>query len=89
MAEIILTFNTTAAWDVKLDKVLARVNAGRVAAEEEEFATIEAYLRFVLINAVKSYVARQDEVDHADRKAAFEAATENVQNQIDAALGLT
>ena len=86
MATINLTFNTSAGQDAKLAKVLARVNAERTSAEEAEFATIEEYFEWVLIEAVKSYVKRQDEVDEETLVSKYNAADPSVQAQVDALL---
>ena len=86
MANIVLEFNTSAAQDAKLAKVLVRINAERVAAEEEEFATIEEYLRWVLIEAVKSYIKTQETLDGDTIGDAYEAADSATQAQVEAIL---
>ena len=61
MAQINLTFNTTAKQDAKLAKVLAQVNAQRAAVSPplDPFATIQDYLYALIVDAVKSYVKQQ------------------------------
>jgi len=86
MANIVLEFNTSAAQDAKLAKVLARVNAERVAAEEAEFAAIEDYFRWVLIEAVKSYIKRQEDLDGEDLVERYNAADQSVRDQVDTLL---
>jgi len=88
MAEIVLTFNTSAKQDAKLAKVLVRTNAQRVEAGEAEFETIEAYLRWVLIEAVKSYNNQQDDVDKEDVATAWDEASDAVKAQVEAILGI-
>lgn len=88
MAEITLTFNTTAKQDAKLAKVLAGINAQRLADELEEFLTIEAYFRYVIIEAVKSYIRQQDTVDEEALIEAFKAADLATQTQIEGLLGV-
>ena len=89
MADIILTFSTTAAQDAKLAKVLARVNVERLAQGEAEFADIEEYLRWVVIEGVKSYVRSQQEIDSEEVTEAFEAASDSVQDQVKTLLNVT
>jgi hypothetical protein len=88
MANINLTFTTTTKQDAKLAKVLLAVNAQRVQQELPPFATIEDYFKFVLVEAVKGWVAQQSAVDAAAVGNAYEAATDAVKAQVAAALGL-
>jgi hypothetical protein len=90
VAAISITFNTSAAQDARLAKVLAAVNGERAASNPpaDPFATIEAYLHWVVIEAVKGYVARQAEAERAAVASAFDAADATTQAAVKAALGL-
>jgi hypothetical protein len=88
MAQINLTFNTTAKQDNKLAKVLVAVNAQRAQQELPPFADIETYFKFVLVEAVKGWVAQQTAVDAAAVGSAYESADDSVKAQVASALGL-
>ncbi len=89
MANITLSFTTTAKQDAKLAKVLAKVNSDRVANQLDPFNTIQDYFRFVIISAVISYVKQQDDVDGGTIEAAYLTASASVQSQVEALLGVT
>lgn len=93
MAQLTLTFNTSAAQDAKLAKALARVNAERAAfggtenpAPLDPYPTVEAWLKAVTIEAVKSYIQHQDRVDQETLKSRIENATPTQLAQIEAIL---
>ena len=88
MADITLNFNTTAKQDAKLSKVLTSVNAERVQNELPPFADIQTYLRFIVIETVKSYVKRQGEIDAVAIGTAYDEAADSVKATVATALGL-
>lgn len=91
MADISINFNTTPVQDVKLEKVLLAINAERAAANPplSEFQSIQGYLRFICIEAVKGYVSMQKSREDAERQSRYDAANATVRAQIDAALGIS
>jgi hypothetical protein len=89
MAQITLTFNTTAAQDVKLAKILAQVNAQRAGLSQAPFATVDLWLRDEVISLVMSRLFTQEELEGATRKQAYAAATAGIKAQIDVLLGIT
>lgn len=88
MANINLSFTTNAKQDAKLAKVLAAVNAERAQQELPQFATVQDYLSFIVIEVVKSYVKRQHEIDAAAVAQAFDAASDEQKAAAQAALGM-
>jgi hypothetical protein len=88
MANIDISFNTTAKQDLKLAKILATVNADRIQQELPPFDDITTYLRFIVIETVKAYVKRQNELDVALRASAYDAASDEIKAQVDTILGL-
>jgi hypothetical protein len=90
MADISIGFSTTPVQDVKLEKVLLAINAERAAANPPlpPFHSIEVYLKYICVEAVKGYVAMQKSREDAERQSAYDAADAQKRAQIDAILGI-
>ena len=88
MANISITFNTTAAQDKKLAKVLDIVNSER-AGKEDPFADASEYFRFIIIETVKAYVKKQGEDEALEVAKAYDEASNSVKDQVEALLGLS
>jgi hypothetical protein len=88
MANISVSFTTTAKQDAKLAKILLSVNAVREQQELAPFPNMEAYLRFVLIEAVKGWSQQQSDADGKAAGIAYEAASDSVRAQVQTLLGL-
>ena len=89
MANISITFNTTAAQDKKLAKVLDIVNSERATRQEDPFADTEEYFRFIIIETVKAYVKKQGEDEALEVAKAYDEASNSVKDQVEALLGLS
>jgi hypothetical protein len=90
MANIVISFNTNAAQDSKLAKLLAKTNADNASQTPPgpEYASVEAWLRFVVIETVKGYVLAQQRAEKDEVSAAFDAADSAAQAAARTALGL-
>lgn len=94
MAQITLTFNTTATQDAKLTKALATVNAERATMSQlspqplPPFATVQEWLRDVVINEAKRYISVVDSRDEESIRSAYRDATDAQKAQIAAILGV-
>lgn len=86
MANISITFTTSARQDAKLAKMLAWVNAQRLVDGEAAYADVTEYGRAVLIATFQSWVRDQDLRDDESLTDAYNAATPAVQAQVDALL---
>lgn len=81
-----LTVTTSADQDAALQRMLTRVNAERSAGGFSTYATIEAWLRDVLVSAVKSYKEQAKTLDAGDACATYKALSASEQATIDGAL---
>ncbi len=89
MANISITFNTTAAQDAKLARLLARVNAVRASSQPPQtpYADVTAYLKDTLIQTVLGYIRQLAASDKDEVGTAYDGASAAVQAQVDALLG--
>src|SRR3990167_7690355 len=77
-----VTITTTAAQDASLTRLLAKINAERVASGQTPYATREAWLKDILVGAVQSYREQAAKADAEDACVSYAAASTTVQNQI-------
>ena len=82
-----ITITTTTAQDASLTRLLAKINAERVASGQTPYATREAWLKDILVGAVQSYRDQAAKADAEDACVTYAAASTTVQNQIKTALG--
>lgn len=97
MATISISFNTTAAQDAKLAKILARVNAqravplppsdGQPQAQPQPYPTVEVWLKDFLIERLRAYVKEQQDIDDRELQARIAQATPQQLAQIETILG--
>lgn len=93
MSQISITFNTTAAQDAKLVKVLARVNEERTRPPVTgdplaPYPTVDAWLKDFLISNLRSFVVEQTDRDTRDMQTRIANATPAQVAQIEAILGV-
>lgn len=81
-----LTVTTNADQDAALQRVLASVNADRSAGGLSTYATVEAWLRDILVSAVKSYQDQAKTMDAGDACATYKALSASAQATIDGVL---
>lgn len=89
MADITLSFTTTATQDAKLASALAWVNARRVELGNTAFPTVNAWLRDMIIEGAKQAISDSDVREQTDVRKAYKAATEAQQTQIKTILGIS
>lgn len=93
MAQINITFNTTAAQDAKLAKALAYVNANRVAPigspPLDPYPTVTDWFKDIIVERAKATVQEQTDREDETRRSAFRDATAQQKAQIDAILGIS
>lgn len=92
MAAISISFNTTAAQDAKLAKVLTRVNAERALPPPSgeplaPYPTVGAWLKDFLIERLRAFVQEQQSRDEAELRTRIMNATPAQLAQIEAILG--
>ena len=83
-----ITLTTTAAQDAILARLLIAQNAERAAQQLAPYADVPAMVRGILVAAVQSWRAQQEQEDRATVGDAYNGATNAVQANVRSLLGL-
>lgn len=84
-----VSITTTARQDARLAKMLAAVNADRVASGQAPFADVNDMSKEFLKNVLISWVRNTDSEDGQAVGSAYQDATDAVQAQVKSLLGLS
>lgn len=79
---------TNAAQDLKLSKLLTKVNADRVAVGLSTYADVNAMSTSILTDQLLSWVQAMRDAEAQQIASAYAAASNAVQNQVKTDLGL-
>jgi len=83
-----ITLTTTANQDTILARLLVAQNASRVEQQLAPYADVQAMVRGILVGAVQSWRAQQDDEDLRQVGAAYVAAPSATQATVRSTLGL-
>ena len=83
-----ITLTTTANQDTILARLLVAQNASRVEQQLAPYADVQAMVRGILVGAVQSWRAQQEQEDTAQVGKAYVEATPAKQASVRSTLGL-
>ena len=88
MADIVLSFQTTAAQDAKLVRVFANQNEVRVSQGKDPYATIEEMLTDFIHNRIRGVLTALAEEEANEVRGGYMASSQATKDQIETLLGL-
>ena len=86
MADINISLSTNARQDARLAEILAYENAGRVADGLEPFATVDALLKFWIVDTAQARIATIEAEEASEVYSDYLEASEAIQAQVRALL---